>query len=294
MRLHHDAAVVSLHFSPDGARLVTATTYDGFTVWETASGVPLHNYPGAGNGVTEVLLLPDGRHLFEAAVAFGESALVDLQAERETTTFEMIQAECAAWVPGDRGILIASWDDHLCGAAQLLDRDDLHICHTYQTGIEGRIGRVAVSEDGAHFLIGQACFSVATGSMSADRAFLLETDSGVLKQTFCGPSTLHDLVFAPGEQYIVGCTESGLWWWDAYPDGGRGWTVPRYFWVHCKSCLCLFACRCPPAVGRRLRGWNRCGMALARYSRAVPLSRPHGARQPDRVRSRWSSGSECQ
>jgi WD40 repeat protein len=211
--LRHTEPVLSVHFTGDGARVVTATDQSA-TIWDTATGAALYTTNKVGNGLADALLLPGDRQLFQAGVAFGESALVDLQTEYETTTFEMIQAQCAAWVPGGRGILIASWDDHLCGAAQLLDRDDLRIVRTYQTGIEGSIGRVAVSEDGAHFLAAQACFSVASGTSSDDRAFLLATDTGALEQTFCGPSTWHDLAFAPGEQNVVGCADTGLWWWN--------------------------------------------------------------------------------
>jgi WD40 repeat protein len=219
MLLRHDAAVVSGHFSHDGSQLVTATTNDGITVWDVASGVPLRTYPCAGNGVNDALLLPGGRQLFEAGVAFGASALVDLQTERETTTFAMIQAECAVWVPPGRGILIASWDGDapLRGAAQLLDQDDLHIQCTYRTGIAGPIGRIAVSRDGARFLAAQQYFTVETVetvATSADAAFLFETDTGAILRRYDGPATIDDIVFAPNERQVIAGGESGLWWWD--------------------------------------------------------------------------------
>jgi hypothetical protein len=58
MHLHHDASVVSVHFSQDGSQLLTATVFDGLTVWDVASGAALHIYRYAGSGVTGALLLP--------------------------------------------------------------------------------------------------------------------------------------------------------------------------------------------------------------------------------------------
>jgi hypothetical protein len=164
--------------------------------------------------VTDALLLPDGRHLFAADRAFGDSGLLDLQTERATITYAMIQADCAAWVPPTRGILIASWDETLRGAAQLLDQDDLHIHRTYRTGMQGWIHRIAVSRDGARFLAAQQYFSDETDITSPDAAFLFETDTGAILRRYDGPATMYDIVFAPDEQQIIVSGESGLSWWD--------------------------------------------------------------------------------
>jgi len=214
MLLRHDAAVVSVHFSHDGAQLVSATRFEGITLWEVASGTALRTHRYAASGVTDALLLPDGRHLFAADTAFGDSALVDLQMERATITYAMIQADCTAWVPPGRGILIASWDETLRGAAQLLDPDNLQIHRTYRTGMEGLIRRVAVSRDGARFLAAQQYYSDETDITSADAAFLFETDTGAILRRYDGPATLYDIVFAPDEQQVIVGGESGLWWWE--------------------------------------------------------------------------------
>ncbi len=222
MLLRHDAAVVSVHFSADGAQLLSATIFDGITLWEVESGAPARTYPWAGNGVNDALLLPEGRRLFVAGAAFGESALVDLQTERATITYAMIQARCAAWAPPGRGILIASWDETLRGAAQLLDADNLQIHRTYRTGMEGQIRHIAVSRDGARFLAAQQYDSDETDITSDDTAFLFETDTGAILRQYTGPPIIHDIVFAPNEQHVVVSGENGLWWWDMQTAGMAG------------------------------------------------------------------------
>jgi WD40 repeat protein len=214
MLLRHDAPVVSVHFSQDSSQLLSATVFDGVTLWEVASGAALRTYRYAASGVTDALLLPDGRHLFAADTAFGDSGLVDLQTGRATLTSAMIQADCAAWVPPTRGILIASWDETLHGAAQLLDSDDLHIHRTYRTGVEGLIRRIAVTRDGARFVVAQQYFSDESSISNADAAFLFETDTGAILHQYAGPPTIHDIVFAPDEQQVIVAGESSLWWWD--------------------------------------------------------------------------------
>jgi WD40 repeat protein len=218
MRLRHEVPVVSVRFSQDGSQLLSATLFDGLTLWDVASGTALRTRRYASSGVTDALLLPDGRHLFVADMAFGDSGLVDLQTDRSTITYAMIQANCAAWVPPHRGILIASWiaseDETLRGAAQLLDPDDLQIHRTYRTGMEGQIWRIAVSRDGARFLAAQQCYSDETGITSDDAAFLFETDTGAILRRFAGPPIIQDIVFAPNEQHVIVSSESGLWWWE--------------------------------------------------------------------------------
>jgi WD40 repeat protein len=207
--------VVSVHFSHDGAQLLSATVFDGLTLWDVARGTALRTYAYAASGVTGALLLPDGRRLFAGDIAFGDSGLLDLQTERSTITYAMFQAHCAAWVPPTRGILIASWDETLHGAAQLLDQDDLHIHRTYHTGMAGSIHRIAVSRDGARFLAAQQYESDETDTPSDDAAFLFETDTGAILRQYAGPPIIQDIVFAPDEQQVVVSGETGLSWWDA-------------------------------------------------------------------------------
>ena len=235
--LRHAEPVVSVQFTGDGARVV-ATTEQSATIWDTATGAKIYSTNEVGNGLADALLLPDGRQLFQAGIAFGESYLTDTLTGRGTTTCAMIQAQCAELAPLQRGILIASWDvasgdDRLRGAAQLLDDQTLEVRRRYSTAIEGMILRVAPSADGKRFLALQDCFSEWTDTVGDDAVFLFELDTGRLLRRFAGPRTLHDVAFVPGEQEVAACyvsdpdtgaMESGVLWWQS----GTGEVVGRY------------------------------------------------------------------
>jgi hypothetical protein len=122
--LRHAEPVLSAHFTADGARVVTATDQRA-TIWDTATGAQIYTTTQVGNQLADALLRPGDRQLFQADIAFGDSCLSDILTGQVTTTSAMIQAQCAALAPRQRGILLASWDDQLRGAAQLLDEQTL-------------------------------------------------------------------------------------------------------------------------------------------------------------------------
>jgi WD40 repeat protein len=221
LHLRHAEPVVSVHFACDGARLVTATDQSA-TIWETATGAKIYTTTEVGNYLADALLLPDNRHLFQADVAFGDSCLTDILTGQVTTTSAMIQAQCAELAPLQRGVLIASWDDELRGAAQLLDDQTLHLRRSYTTLIEGMIVRVLLSADGKRFLALQDCFNEWTNTVGDDVVFLIDLDTGEILRHFAGPSELLDMAFLPGDQGVAACYKSGpdsgghesgvLWW----------------------------------------------------------------------------------
>jgi WD40 repeat protein len=230
--LRHAELVVSVHFAGDGARLVTATDHSA-TIWDTATGTVLYTTTKVGNHLADALLLPGDRQLFQADIAFGDSCLRDILTEQMTTTSEMIQAQCAEVAPLQRGILIASWDDRLRGAAQLLDDRTLHLRRSYTTLLEGMIMRTVVSADGKRFLALQDGFNAWTNTVGDDAVFLFELDTGLLLRRFAGPSSLHDIAFLPGEQEVAACyasdldargIESGVLWWQS----GTGEVAGQY------------------------------------------------------------------
>jgi WD40 repeat protein len=219
--LRHAEPVVSVHFTGDGARVVTATDQSA-TIWDSATGAQIYTTTQVANHLADALLLPGDRQLFQADVAFGDSCLVDVLSGQETTTFAMIQAQCAELAPRQRGILIASWDDQLRGCAQLLDDQTLQLRRTYTTVLEGMMLRLVLSADGTRFLALQDCFDEWTNTVGDDAVFLFDLDTGLLLQRFAGPSSLQDIAFLPGEQEVAACyasdldsggRESGVLWW---------------------------------------------------------------------------------
>lgn len=216
--LRHAEPVLSAHFTADGARLVTATDQSA-TIWDTVTGAALYTTTEVGNHLADALLLPGDRQLFQADIAFGDSCLRDVLTAQVTTTSTMIQAQCAELAPRQRGILIASWDDQLRGAAQLLDDQTLHLRRTYTTLLEGMIMRVVISADSTRFLALHDGFNAWTDTVGDHAVFLFDLDTGLLLRRFAGPSSLHDIAFIPGEQEVVACyasdMESGVLWWQS-------------------------------------------------------------------------------
>jgi WD40 repeat protein len=225
--LRHAEPVVSVHFTGDGARVVTATDQSA-TIWETATGAALYTTTKVGNHLADALLLPGDRQLFQADIAFGDSCLRDIVTERVTTTSAMIQAQCAELAPRQRGILIASWDEQLRGAAQLLDEQTLHLRRSYSTVLEGMMTRITVSADSTRFLALHDGFNAWTGTVGDAAVFLFDLDTGLLLRCFAGPSHLQDIAFLPGEQGVAATyrsvTVSGVLWW----DGGTGEIAGQY------------------------------------------------------------------
>lgn len=213
MLLRHTAPVLSAQFTVDGSRLVTTTNYNA-TVWDTTTGELLYFCDNVGNALNDALLLPDHRHLFLADIAFGDSYLRDIVTGRATTTSTMIQAHCAAYASVQRGILIASWDDQLRGAAQLLDEETLQLRRSYATHLEGNIPRVVLSQDSRRFLALQYRSSALSDSIGDDVICLFDLDTGQLLQRFTGPAIIYDIAFVPGERAVAASDASGVLRWD--------------------------------------------------------------------------------
>jgi hypothetical protein len=110
--LRHEEPVLNVHFTGDGARVVTATDQRAPS-WDPATGAQIYTTTAIGNHLADALLRPGTRQLFHADIAFGDACLRDILTEQVTTTSAMIQAQCAALAPRQRGILLASWDDQL-------------------------------------------------------------------------------------------------------------------------------------------------------------------------------------
>ena len=234
--LRHVEPVVSVHSTGDGARIVAATAQSA-TIWDTVTGAKIYTTTDVGNYLADALLLPGDRQLFQADIAFGDSCLSDILTGQVTTTSAMIQAQCAELAPLQRGILIASWDDQLRGAAQLLDDQTLHLRRSYTTALEGMILRVVLSADGKRFLALQDCFNEWTNTVGDDAVFLFDLDTGQLLRRFAGPSSLHDIAFVPGEQEVAACytsdldtggMEFGVLWWQS----GTGEVAGQYLCPH--------------------------------------------------------------
>jgi WD40 repeat protein len=219
MKLHHAAPVVNTHFATNGSRLVTVTQ-DDFAIWDTTTGAQMYMHDGPPNILEDAVLFPDGRHLFLANCAFGDSLLWDIVTEVSTCTANMIQAASAALAPLHHGILIASWDvtswdNTLRGAIQLLDDETVEIRRTYSTMREGRMVRVLVSPDGGSFLALQGCFNEWTKTVEDDEIFLFDIETGLIQQRYSGPKRMTDIAFVPDEPLVAASTQTGVCWWDS-------------------------------------------------------------------------------
>jgi hypothetical protein len=59
----HDRGVTSAAFSPDGARIVTASMDKTARLWDAATGEPIHVLTGHDDGVSSAALSPDGARI---------------------------------------------------------------------------------------------------------------------------------------------------------------------------------------------------------------------------------------
>ena len=84
---------------------MTATDQSA-TIWDTATGAGLYTTTNVANDRADALLLdklPDHWSLFLADLGFGDFCLLDVLTGQETTTFAMIQAQCAELALRQRG-----------------------------------------------------------------------------------------------------------------------------------------------------------------------------------------------
>jgi hypothetical protein len=208
MQLRQAASVISARFTEDGARLLP-TTAKSATIWDATTGAQLYLSDNAGNQLADALLLSDGRNIFMGDIAFGDSYLCDMVTGRPTYSHETIQVQCASLVSRQSGILIASWDDPLRGAAQLLDAEPLDLRRSYTTLLDGTIQRVAVSGDEMRFLAPQDNVSPWSNTVGDDAVFLSDMDTELPRRRFTGPSVMYDVAFAPAEREVVASHETG-------------------------------------------------------------------------------------
>ena len=108
----HDSCLSSVAFSPDGARIVTASYDDTARVWGAASGRELARLEGHGSAVRSAAFSPDGARIITAS-GDNTARVWDAASGRELTRLEGHggYVTSAAFSPDGARIVTASWDD---------------------------------------------------------------------------------------------------------------------------------------------------------------------------------------
>jgi WD40 repeat protein len=144
----HGAGVVSAAFSPDGARIVTASNDRTARVWDAASGEMLRELKGHGAGVVSAAFSPDGARIVTASndrtarvwdAASGEM-LRELKGHDEVLW-------SAAFSPDGARIVTASNDR----TARIWDATGGEMLRELK-GHDGTVTRAAFSPDGARIV----------------------------------------------------------------------------------------------------------------------------------------------
>jgi WD40 repeat protein len=73
--------MISVDFSPDGKTLAIGSSWDGFTLWDTAEKKKLRTWPNPGGELFWVQFMPDGKTVFSASMD-GTLRLWNLEWER--------------------------------------------------------------------------------------------------------------------------------------------------------------------------------------------------------------------
>jgi len=107
----HSGGVWSAAFSPDGTKIVTASSDKTAKVWDAATGKELATLRGHTNSVTSAAFSPDGTKIVTASYE-GTAKVWDAATGKELATLRghTSVVESAAFSPDGTKIVTASWD----------------------------------------------------------------------------------------------------------------------------------------------------------------------------------------
>ena len=198
----HEGEVTSAVFSPDGARILTASADNTARLWDGGSGKLLATFQHEGD-VTSAVFSPDGARILTAS-ADNTARLWDGGSGKLLATFQHESGvNSAVFSPDGARILTASWDN----TARLWDGGSGKLLATFQH--ESGVNSAVFSPDGARIL-----------TVSADNtARLWDGGSGKLLATFQHESGVSSAVFSPdGARILTVSADNTARLW----DGGSG------------------------------------------------------------------------
>jgi WD40 repeat protein len=146
----HSAAVVSVAFSPDGARVLSGSGDKTIKLWDAATGALIRTFEGHVGPVTSVAFSPDGARVLSGS---GDKTikLWDAATGALIRTFEghVGPVTSVAFSPDGARVVSGSHDN----ALKLWDAATGVLIRTFE-GHSDQVASVAFSPDGAHVLSG--------------------------------------------------------------------------------------------------------------------------------------------
>ena len=198
----HESGVNSAVFSPDGARILTASADNTARLWDGGSGKLLATFQHE-SGVSSAVFSPDGARILTAS-ADNTARLWDGGSGKLLATFQHGSGvNSAVFSPDGARTLTGSWDN----TARLWDGGSGKLLATFQHG--SGVNSAVFSPDGARIL---------TGSWDKT-ARLWDGGSGKLLATFQHESGVNSAVFSPdGARILTASADKTARLW----DGGSG------------------------------------------------------------------------
>lgn len=200
----HTAPVNQVAFTPDSARLVSASRDNTVKLWDVATGEELRTFSGHSNWVCCVAVSPNGQVLASGDIS-GEIKLWDINSGQEGThlTDRVGDAhkgvDSLAFSPDGRR-LAAGYDDH---GVRIWDVANGELKQIIATGQPGSIDSVAFSPDGHWLASGGGDGSVMVWDVTAAEGGIGATSSGKAVYQFDIGDDAPGLAFSPNGKLLA-------------------------------------------------------------------------------------------
>ena len=199
----HSGAVMSVTFSPDGARIAVAGADKAIALWDATSGQLIRSFRGHTDDINAVAFSPDGARLVSASKD-ETLKLWDVASGHLLRTFEghTDEVNSVAFSPDGNRLVSGSDDTTL----KLWDAATGQLLRTFE-GHSDEVNSVAFSPDGTRLLSGS----------EDDTVKLWDATTGRAVSTFEGHSeSVHAVAFSPdGTRVLSGSDDKTIKLWDA-------------------------------------------------------------------------------